>query len=374
MATKSRTAIVGVGYTPVMRQAPSTLGSLAVDAALNAIEDAGLTPDTIDGYVGTPFGPNVSSLDADGIGHVSAGYLAAALGLNRLRFATDIIGLPSTSLVMGMQALLAGLCNYVLLLRAIYNPPARRGPPFGRLGAAGPEQFTQPYGLPGGVGQYALDLQRYMHEYGATREELFAVVKADRAHAQLNPIAYWRGSEVSLEDYLNARWVCEPLCLFDCDLPVTMAGAVIVTTAERARDLPHRPAYISGVAGCAPGDETVFQAAGVEPADVHVAQIYDGYSPFVWYWLEYLGFCATGEAHAFTQGGRIELGGELPINTFGGNLGEGHFQGFGHLREGAMQIMRRCAERQVHDAEHCLVAIGAPNGARSRYAIMLSTD
>jgi len=371
---RSRAAIVGTGYTPIVRHAQRSLGTIAADAALAAIDDAGLSRTAIDGYVGTPWGPAGSSSQADGVGYVSAPYLASAIGLKELRFSVDIVGLPSTALEIAVDALSGGLCNYVLLMRAMFSGRSSPEPARERHRAAGPAQFTLPYGLSGGGANFALGLRRYMHEYGATREQLFAVVRAARRHANLNPNAYWYGRTLTLEDYLNARWIVEPLSLLDCDLPVTTAGALIVTTAERARDLRHRPAFVSGFAGTAPGRENVFEVSGVERSQVAVAQIYDGYSPFVWYWLEQLGFCGAGEAPAFSQNGRIELGGELPVNTAGGNLGEGHFQGFGHLREGAMQIMGRCGDRQVADARHCLVAAGQPTGSRSRHATMLSAE
>jgi acetyl-CoA acetyltransferase len=371
-AVRNKTAIVGAGYTPALRHAQTSLAAVAMDAALNAIADAGLERGDIDGYVGTPNGPGGASPYPDGVGQISAPYLAAALGMRDLRFSVDVIGLPSSALEIAIHALCGGLCNYVLMLRAMYNPAdaQRTGGP--GLRPAGPTQFTLPYGVTGGGPQFAMGVQRYLHDYGAKREELFAVVDAARTHALLNPFAYWHGKPLAEEDYLNARLIYEPLCLLDCDLPVTMAGALIVTTAERARDLQHKPAYISGFAGTAPGRETVFEVSGVDRGDVDVAQIYDGFSPFVWYWLEQLGICETGEAHTWCQNGRIKLGGELPINTAGGNLGEGHFQGFGHLREGAVQIMGRGGDRQVPDAKHCLLGIGQPTSSRSRHAIMLS--
>jgi len=373
LPARSRAAIVGTGYTPVLRHAQRSLGAIAADAALAAIDDAGLSRTAIDGYVGTPWGPGGSSSQGDGVSYVSAPYLASAIGLKELRFSVDIVGLPSTALEIAAHALAGGLCNYVLLMRAMYSGGSGESGRE-RQRASGPAQFTLPYGFSGGGANFALGLRRYMHEYGATREQLFAVVHAARRHANLNPNAYWYGRSLTLEDYLNARWIVEPLSLLDCDLPVTTAGALVMTTAERARDLPHRPAFVSGFAGTAPGRETIFEVSGVERSQVDVAQIYDGYSPFVWYWLEQLGFCGAGEAPAFTQDGRIEVGGELPVNTAGGNLGEGHFQGFGHLREGAMQIMGRCGERQVADARHCLVAAGQPTGSRSRHATMLSAE
>ena len=369
-----RAAIVGAGYTPIVRRAERSLGAIAADAALAAIEDAGLSRAAIDGFVGTPWGPSVSVGQADGVGYVSAPYLANAIGLNELRLSVDIVGLPSTALEIAVHALAEGHCNYVLLMRAMYSGQGSQPQPRDRPAAAGPAQFTLPYGFSGGGAQFALGFRRYMDEHGATHDQLFSVVHAARTHANLNPNAYWHGKTLTFEDYQNARWIVEPLSLLDCDLPVTSAGALVVTTAERARDLPHRPAFISGFAGTAPGRETVFDVSGVPRDQVDVAQIYDGYSPFVWYWLEQLGFCSAGEAPAFTQGGRIELGGRLPVNTAGGNLGEGHFQGFGHLREGAMQIMGRCGDRQVAGARHCLVAAGQPTGSRSRHATMLSAE
>ena len=192
---------------------------------------------------------------------------------------------------------------------------------------AGPAQFTVPYGIGDGMGgggnRHAIWLQRYMHDYGATREELYQVIHAQRKHAALNPVAFWRDRDLSLEEYLNGRWIYEPISIFDCDIPVTGAGALVMTTAERARDLPHRPAYVAGYANSYQPGDAVFQASGVPREDVQVLQLYDGYSPFVYHWLEFLGFCGRGEAHTFIQDGRTELGGALPMNTFGGSLGEG---------------------------------------------------
>jgi acetyl-CoA acetyltransferase len=238
--------------------------------------------------------------------------------------------------------------------------------------AAGPDQYSLPYGLGSGGGQFALQLQRYQHEHGGTREQLFAVVKAARRHAQLNHYAYWRGKELALQDYLNSRWVYEPLCLLDCDMPVTAAGAVVLTSAAQAKDRPHRPAYVSGYASTSQPGNAVFRAAGIEPKDLRVAQLFDGFSPIVWRWLEFLGFCGPGEAPAFCENGRIELGGELALNTFGGSLGEGRLVGFGHIREAAMQVMGRAGDRQVAGADHCVVTAGWPSPGVWRYLFMFS--
>lgn len=368
----NKTAIVGVGFTPIARHGDRSLTSFAVEAALDAIRDAGLTPQEIDGYVGCPNAPNASAAHADGVDEVSAGLVVRTLGIQDAGWVVDVNGLPTAAMVTAAQALHAGACSYVLIVRAMWNPQGTRYNQNRRTGAAGAEQFTLPYGLGSGGGPHALRLQRYLHENAATREELFEVVNAGRTHAQLNTVAYWKGRPLSLEDYMNARWIYEPLCLFDCDIPVTAAGALVMTTAERARDLPHKPAYIAGYASTHQPMSTIFETSGVDRKDVQVAQIYDGFAPFVWYWLEALGFCAPGEAHAFTRDGNIQLGGKLPVNTFGGNLGEGRLHGFGHVREGALQIMGRAGQRQVPNAEHCLLAVGQLTPGLTRYLVMLS--
>lgn len=368
----NKTAIVGVGFTPLLRHGDRSLTSFGLQAALAAIEDAGLKPEDIDGYVGSPNAPNASADHADGVDEVSAGLMVRSLGLTDATWVVDVNGLPTASIVTAAQALHAGACNYALIVRAMWNPMGTRYNQNRKSGASGADQYTLPYGLGSGGGPHALALQRYMHQYSATREELFEVVNADRTHARLNPWAYWKDRELTLEDYQNARWVYEPLCLFDCDIPVTAAGALVMTTAERARDLPHKPAYIAGYASTHQRDGSIFEASGVARQDVQVAQIYDGFSPFVWYWLEALGFCGKGEAHSFTRDGRLQLGGSLPVNTFGGNLGEGRLHGFGHVREGALQVMGRADQRQVPSVEHCLLAIGQLTPGLTRYLVMLS--
>lgn len=367
---RNKTAIVGVGYTPVVRHADRPLGSIAVEAALAAIADAGLTRDDIDGYIGCPGAPNASAVHVDGVDEVSAGFMVAGLGLKEPGYVADLSGLPSGPVVAGAQALTAGICNYVLIVRAMYNPTKVRYQQVTSSEVGGREQYSIPYGIGGGGGNHAQWLQRYMHDYGATREEMFTVVNTERSNAQLNPGAYWNGKDIEIEDYMNARWIYEPMCIFDCDLPVTTAGAVVMTTAERARDLPHKPAYVSGFAHTQQRPNTIFEVSGVDRQDVPVAMLYDGFTPFIYQWLERLGYCGQGEAHHFVQNGRIAPGGEIPINTFGGQQGEGRLHGMGHLREGTMQVMGRCGPRQVAGAQHCLVALGFVSG--SFWSLMLS--
>jgi acetyl-CoA acetyltransferase len=221
-----------------------------------------------------------------------------------------------------------------------------------------------------------MNYMRYQKQYGARREHMAAYVLTARHGANRNPHAVFRNTPLTMDEYMSCRMVADPLCLFDCDIPVDGAAAIIVTTGERARDLGVRPAYITGLgqAGWNPLAPTqldeimntaatlgaqLWASSGVTPRDVKAAMLYDGFAPDVYFWLEGLGFCKQGEAYEWIQGGRIEQGGELPVNTFGGSISEGRLHGIGHWVEGALQVQGRAYGRQVSDAEHILVATGA---------------
>ena len=181
------------------------------------------------------------------------------------------------------------------------------------------------------------------------------------------------------DDYMNSRMIADPLCLFDCDIPVEGAAAIVLTTAERAKDLPNPPAYVAGYGqntsnmpnlmvyplldymetGGSIADR-VWERSGMAPSDVDVALLYDGFSPSVYYWLESAGFCGKGEAHQFIQDGRIERTGQLPVNTHGGALSEGRLHSIGHLAEGVYQVTGRAGERQVPGCRTAYVTAGSP--------------
>jgi acetyl-CoA acetyltransferase len=355
------TAFMGVGFTPVDRDPARSLMSYAMDAALDAIADAGLRPEDIDGYVGSPAAPAPSAVHADGADEVSMYLVAERLGLRDLRWVSDVQGMPLAMAVSASAALRCGDCRYVLGLRAMYRMPDRRyaaspgGPAFGE------EQFRLPFGHGPGGTRFATRLRRYLELSGASREDLYEVVATAREHARLNPVAYWRDEPLTRERYLDGRMIADPLCIYDCDLPVCGAGAFVLSTGERAADGPHRPAGISGYANWTEPPDAVFGSSGVPREHINVAQIYDGYSGFVYHWLEELGWCEPNEAWRFVSDGRTRLGGELPVNTFGGSLGEGRLHGIGHLREAVLQVSERAGARQVGDAEHCLVQVGPPD-------------
>jgi len=218
--------------------------------------------------------------------------------------------------------------------------------------------------------------RKYFSKYGATEEELGATSVAFRKHANLNPMAIMYNRPMTLEDYLNSRPVTPPFRLFDYCLRNEGATCLILTTAEKAKDLKKKPVYVSGVQGTPagrdiyaifsrqglgisyggeydykPGKKLVYEMAGVTQKDIDAFYTYDSFSTNLWMALEQWGFCPPGEAHLWCQGGRIELGGELPCNTNGGLMSEGHYHGYNQMIEMVRQLRGGCGKRQVRDAE-----------------------
>ena len=229
------------------------------------------------------------------------------------------------------------------------------------------------------VDEIAMLTRRYMHQYGATREHLANVAVAVRKHANRNPAAVMYSKPMTHEDYMAARWISEPLCLFDNCLETDGALACVVVSAERARDLRQPPVYIHAFAQGLPSQHQtmvnffnddplsgpawacarrLWRNAEFGPADVDVAQIYDAFTPLIPLSLEGYGFCERGEGAAFTEGGNLEWGkGTLPTNTSGGGLSEAYVHGFNLINEGVKQL-RGTSTSQVEGAETCLVTSG----------------
>jgi acetyl-CoA acetyltransferase len=240
-------------------------------------------------------------------------------------------------------------------------------------------QWTRPFGLLRPVDEIGMLTRRYMHEYGATRDHLANVALAARKHANRNPHAMMRDKELTREEYMAARWISEPLCLFDNCLETDGALACVIVPAERARDMRHTPVYIHAFAQGLPRQHTtmtnywcddpllgpswaaakrLWANSDIEPADVDVAQIYDAFSPLIPLSLEGYGFCKRGEGAAFTENAALEWpDGRLPTNTSGGGMSEAYVHGFNLVLEGVRQ-MRGTSTSQVKDAESCLVTSG----------------
>jgi acetyl-CoA acetyltransferase len=225
-----------------------------------------------------------------------------------------------------------------------------------------------PQGYFGPLAMIGLPANEYLQRHGATREDLGALVVEARKNGARVPWSVWHDRPLSLDDYLASPLLVDPICRFDCDMPVDGVAAFVLTTAERARDLPHPPVYVAGYASGAPtrhrlplhwplddiydiGMETarrLWSRAGIGPGEVDLPQLYDGFSPFVWFWLEVLGFCPVGEAHRFVADGGIDsdVPGALPALSSGGALGNGRMHGVPQMLECYLQLSGRAGARQ----------------------------
>ncbi|PON18025.1 hypothetical protein C2W62_10190 [Candidatus Entotheonella serta] len=376
---RCQVAISGVGYSDISRSAEVPLAAHALKAVQEAVTDSGLEMADIDGLATYPELPATGHAIVDGISVVSVNCMMTMLKLPNLSWHVQVDTVNIGGAVQqAINALLAGVCKYAVVWRAMHNP---RGTYQNLPGAQaqGPAQFTAPYGF-GGPGQgMAVAYARWLERHNQDREKMATLAVTQRQHAQKNPRAYFYGTPLTREDYLSSRMIAYPFCLYDCDIPVQGAVAIVLTTAERARDLKPKPAYVAGYgqrlafevtgrigslsnymeAGSSSARLT-WERSGFTPNDVDVAQIYDGFSASVIYGLESYGFCGEGEALDFIQDGRIELDGELPLNTFGGSLSAGRIHGLWQIIEGALQVSGRAEERQVKDAKVSFVGASAP--------------
>ena len=370
---RDKYAIAGVGYTDFSRESGRSVLDLALEAGRNAAADAGIELDEIDGLVSYALNDSVPAMA-----------VATGLGLPASRYVMDYLaGGNAAALVVQTAAMVieAGLASAVLCFRAMNGRSGYRLGGDRALAAAGAAQHTAPYGLVTYPQAMALWCRRHMIEFGTTSEQLGAVAVACRRNASLNPRAMMR-QPISLADHQNSRMIVDPFRLLDICLESDGACAVLVTSAARARDLRHRPVYIMGAAyggGPSQGDDLfdgirwpdhshnyaryiaddLWQSAGVGPADVDVALIYDCFTYSVIAQLEGFGFCGPGEGGGFVQDGRIDRDGELPTNTHGGLLSEAYIHGLNHVVEAVEQLRGQAGARQIADAEIALTTAGA---------------
>jgi acetyl-CoA acetyltransferase len=371
-----RAAVVGIGATDFSKNSGRSEMRLAVEAVAAALADAGIPPTDVDGMV---------TFTADTNPEIE---IARNLGIPGLRFFSRIHhggGAGGGCIQQAAMAVATGVADVVVCYRAFNE---RSGNRFGagvqgRAPVANAESahfsWYAPFGLLTPAQWVAMFARRIMHTYGVTSEDFGRVAVADRRHAATNPAAFFYGQPITLQDHQESRWIVEPLHLLDCCQESDGAQALVVTSLERARDLAQRPAVIRAAAQGAGRDQhmmtsyyrdditglpemgmvaaQLWATAGIGPDDVQTAVVYDHFTPFVLPQLEEFGFCKPGEAKDFIKDGTIEIGGRLPINTNGGQLGEAYIHGMNGIAEGVRQV-RGSSANQVPDVEHVLVTAG----------------
>ncbi len=395
-----RAALTGIGQSEIGRRLGRDPLGLTLDACLAAIEDAGLAPRDIDGLATYPGAMG----GAPGFTGAGISEVHDALRLE-LDWYTGGIELPGQlgSVIDACAAVATGLARHVLCFRSVWEGTAqgkdgRAGIGVGAGGAggsgfraAGPTmEWTLPFRAYSAANWIAMMAQRHFHEYGTTREQLAWIALNGRRNAADNPRAIYR-EPMTLGDYLGARMISTPFCLYDCDVPCDGATAMIVSRLDRARDLRRPPLRVEAVGSALRGRPSwdqfddlttmalrdaakmMWERTDLRPADVDVAELYDGFSFIALAWLEALGFCGKGEGGPFIEGGaRIARDGEIPLNTNGGQLSGGRLHGYGFLHEACVQLWGEGGARQVPGAPR--VAVAAAGGGPLGGCLLLARD
>ena len=366
-ALHKKVAIVGVAESDIGRVPHKSKFQLSAEASRLALEDAGLSRQDVDGIFTT--------IITEG-GQFSTLLMAEYLGITP-RY-TDSTSIGGSSFVAYVQhaamAIATGRCEVALICHGSTNLSdrgGRSGPVSAAQQVFGPTQFEEPYGV-STIGSYALAAHRHMYEYGTASEQLAEIAVATRKWASLNPKAMMR-DPITIDDVMNSRVIASPLHLLDCCLVTDAGGAVVLTSLERARDLAKPPIAVLGTGeahthrmisqmpdltetAAKISGKQAFERAGLTPADIDVAEIYDSFTITVLLTLESLGFCAKGEGGAFVSGQRTAPGGDFPMNTQGGALSYTHPGMFGIFTviEAVRQLRGECGPRQVPGAEVAL--------------------
>ena len=361
MSVRGKVAVAGVYEHPTRYAPDKTAYQIHAESARGALADAGLGIRDVDGFFTSGVGP--------------IGIMSLAQHLNVRPCYLDAQDIGGSSFVShclhAAAAIDAGLCSVALVTYGSTAASERFAIGTGGGFVMSPaDAYEAPYG-PTIVGSYALVAQRHMHEYGTTSEQLAEIAVTMRRHAGMNPHAKYR-DPITVEDVLASRIISSPLHLLDCCIISDGGGALVLTSAERARDLPKPPVVILGgaesvqhqgigardlldIAACTTGP-LALERAGVRHADVDLCMVYDSYTITVLATLEALGFCKPGEGGAFCAEGRIGLGGALPVNTDGGGLSSNHpgMRGIFLVIEATRQLRGECGTRQVKDCEVAL--------------------
>jgi len=371
-----KAAVAGIGATEFSKHSGRSELQLAVEAVQAALADAGLDASAVDGMCTFTMETNPEI------------EVARNLGIPALRFFSRIHyggGAACATVHQAAMAVATGAADVVVCYRAFNERSERRfgagvhDRPFVPTAEGAAYAWYVPFGLMTPAAWVAMFARRAMHEFGWTSEDFGRVAVADRRHAATNPAAWFYEQPITLEDHQASRWIVEPLHLLDCCQESDGGVALVITSTERARDLPQPVAVIEGAAQGVAADQhmmtsyyrdsivglpemgvvarELWEQSGLTPDDIRTAVIYDHFTPFVLTQLEEFGFCGRGEAAGFIAEGNIELGGRLPINTHGGQLGEAYIHGMNGIAEAVRQV-RGTSVNQVDGAEHVVVTAG----------------
>jgi acetyl-CoA acetyltransferase len=363
MTLRAKGAVTGIGETAYTRASPKSAFELQIEASLLAIRDAGLHPKQIDGIIpigltGAPAEQFVTNFGIEDLRYSAVTPMGGASGIAAIQTAMAVIE--------------AGICNHVLI-------PSGRNVSSGARAGVRIHQMPQfhliteyeyPLGAVSPAQLYAPMARRHMELYGTTSQQLAEIAVTIRAHANLNDNAIMRDRTMTVEQHQASHMIADPFRLFDCSLESDGGAALVVSSARAARDMAQHPVDVLGVAeghpdspsaithrgdmttlGIAKAAPVAFKMAGVTHADIDVAEIYDCFTWVVLCQLEDMGFCKKGEGGAFVEGGRLRLGGELPITTHGGLLSQAHMLGMNHIVELVRQLRHQGGRAQVQGAE-----------------------
>lgn len=369
-------AIVGIGATEFSKNSGRSELQLACEAIVAALADAGIDPSEVDG---------LSTFTAETNGEA---IVARNTGLGELKFFSRIGyggGAACATVQQAAMAVATGVADVVVCYRAFNERSGTRyglgqhDRPMDSTADRAAYAWLTPQGLSTPAQWVAMFARRYMHEYGATSEDFGRVAVVARAHAAVNPAAWFYNRPITLEDHQNSRWIAEPLHLLDCCQETDGGQALVIVSAERARDLKHAPAIVRGAAQGSGRDQhmmasyyrpeitgipemgvvakQLYGQSGLKPADISAAVLYDHFTPLVLPQLEELGFCGRGEAKDFIREGNLDIGGSLPTNTHGGQLGEAYLHGVNGIAE-AVRLLRGTSTTQPSEVNNVLVTAG----------------
>jgi len=377
-----RAAIVGIGATDFSKNSGRSELRLAAEAVTAALADAGLTPSDVDGLTSFTMDTNTETAVARAVGSPELTFFS------RIHFGG---GAACATVQQAAMAVATGVAEVVVAYRAFNE---RSGMRFGQVrsdlvvnadSSGTDNSFSYPHGLGTPAATVAMMAQRYMHETGASSEDFGRIAVAARLHAANNPNAFFYGKPITLADHQNSRWIAEPLHLLDCCQESDGGVALVITSVERARALRQPPAIIAAAAQGSGQDQFTMASyyrdslglpemglvgkqlwvqSGMRPDEMKMAVLYDHFTPYALMQLEELGFCARGEAKEFIADGAIELGGRLPLNTHGGQLGEAYIHGMNGIAEGVRQIRGTSVNQVPGDAPVLVTAgTGVPTSA-----------